>query len=446
MKKIIIVIFVLLFSINAYSADIYLRSTDGNDADDGSTWALAKATLVSALTATGAGGRVFMSDNHAETQFGAITLTGGTINAPIQVISVNDAGDPEPPTSVLAGGSVSQTSTTADIAFDGYAYMYGVTFSSKRDFTWQDLEVKWIYDTCIFNLTGGNDEWIVGSVDEDVFVFMKNCTIDLGFSTNIIRINKGGKMEWVGGSLSGTIPTVLFNSLSRSVDIKMRDFDLSSLSTSLIDPTGTTGFFKVLLERCKLHASLTVLQNPIQTPGSYVKLHSCDSGDTTYSIIEESYEGTVIDETTIVRTGGASDGTTSFSYKMTTNANAVEFVQPLISPPIVAWTTATTSTNYDVEIVIDSATTLNNDDVWMELETPGSDAQGVITTTRLSNILSTPSELTASTETWSGVGGLEKKYRLRGTVAPGKAGPVTARIFLARPSTVIYVDMLITES
>ena len=35
-------------------ADIYLSSVDGSDSDDGSTWALAKATLAAALTAAGA--------------------------------------------------------------------------------------------------------------------------------------------------------------------------------------------------------------------------------------------------------------------------------------------------------------------------------------------------------------------------------------------------------
>ncbi len=68
-------------------AVIYLRSTDGSDADNGSTWALAKATLAAALTAAGAGGTVYVSQVHAETQAGAMTLTSpGTEASPVRVI------------------------------------------------------------------------------------------------------------------------------------------------------------------------------------------------------------------------------------------------------------------------------------------------------------------------------------------------------------------------
>jgi hypothetical protein len=38
------------------------------------------------------------------------------------------------------------------------------------------------------------------------------------------------------------------------------------------------------------------------------------------------------------------------------------------------------------------------------------------------------------------------KFKCAVTVTPGKAGPVTARIYLAKPSTTIYVDPLIMVS
>jgi hypothetical protein len=36
----------------------YVRSTDGSDADNGSTWALANATLAGAMTDAAAGDRI----------------------------------------------------------------------------------------------------------------------------------------------------------------------------------------------------------------------------------------------------------------------------------------------------------------------------------------------------------------------------------------------------
>ncbi len=48
-------------------ANIYVRSTDGNDADSGATWALAKATLGGALAIATSADTIWVSQNHAET-------------------------------------------------------------------------------------------------------------------------------------------------------------------------------------------------------------------------------------------------------------------------------------------------------------------------------------------------------------------------------------------
>jgi hypothetical protein len=38
------------------------------------------------------------------------------------------------------------------------------------------------------------------------------------------------------------------------------------------------------------------------------------------------------------------------------------------------------------------------------------------------------------------------EFKCSVTVTPGKAGPITARVYLAKASTTIYVDPIITES
>ena len=59
-------------------------------------------------------------------------------------------------------------------------------------------------------------------------------------------------------------------------------------------------------------------------------MHSCDDGTSNrvYRFYEGSYTGTVQQETTVVRSGGASDGTTSISFNATTSANS-KFGMPL---------------------------------------------------------------------------------------------------------------------
>lgn len=106
-------------------ATIYLRSTDGNDADNGSTWALAKATLAAAITAAGAGGTVYMSQAHAESG-STITLDGGTAASPTVVLCVNDGA--APPTALATTGSIA-TTTSGAITINGFLYIYGVVFN-----------------------------------------------------------------------------------------------------------------------------------------------------------------------------------------------------------------------------------------------------------------------------------------------------------------------------
>lgn len=73
-------------------ANFYVRSTDGSDADNGTTWALAKATLAGALNVATAGDTIFVSDNHAETQASAMTLSSqGTAASPVRILCADDS-------------------------------------------------------------------------------------------------------------------------------------------------------------------------------------------------------------------------------------------------------------------------------------------------------------------------------------------------------------------
>ena len=431
-------------------ADIFCRSVDGNNANDGSTRALAKKTLEDngmssagdgAMIAAGAGGRVFCADDHAQTEAATITLSGGTINAPIQILSTdfstNGSGVPD----LKAGASIIATGG-GSITFNSYLYSYGITYSTNDDFIFATIHIMYTFERGIMKFTGAGGKLFLNGGERVTFL---DTEVNFNISSQGFRVNIG-HLRWFGGSVTGISPATLIDIVSLQGRVEIRDVDLSIISGNLLDPVGGVSLYSLLLERCKIHPSLTILQRPISTGGVFVKLHSSDSEDTTIAIHEEHYEGTIIDETTIVRTGGMSDGTTPLSLKMTTNANAIEFLQPLVSPPIADWTDRTSLTNFDIEIAIDSATILNNNDVWMELESPGSDAQGIITSTKLSNILGTPTELTASPASWPNLSGSGKKYRLRATVTPGKVGPITARIYSAKPSVSIYYDSIITQS
>jgi len=122
----------------------------------------------------------------------------------------------------------------------------------------------------------------------------------------------------------------------------------------------------------------------------------------------------------------------------------------LNTTPICGWTDSTSETTFTVEGVLDSAVNLQDDELWMELDYPvnNTDGLGGRATSRVALPLDSPSDLSSSSGTWTGTGGFsnENKFKLSVTVTPGRAGPITTKIFLAKPSTTVYIDPIVTET
>ena len=106
----------------------YVRSTDGDNASDGLSWANAKATIVGAAAVMAAGERCWISQVHAETQASSMTITSpGTAAAPCEFLCGNDAA--EPPTALATTATVTTTGANS-INISGSLYCYGLTVSA----------------------------------------------------------------------------------------------------------------------------------------------------------------------------------------------------------------------------------------------------------------------------------------------------------------------------
>lgn len=424
----------------------YLRSTDGSDADNGSTWALAFATLSYALSQMAAGDTLYVSQNHAGSATAVtVLLSPGTVNNPCKIICVNDGA--EPPTAVADTATLTLTGSNT-LSFRGYAYCYGFTFTTAYHIYFGGANTTWIIENGEIAILSASARTLnIGGSDWNVALILINSDLSFSISTQTILIQYAGVFKWHGGALLNTPPATLIRISNRGGYVEVTDVDLSIQDGFIVD-ANVESFSSYLFERCKLHASATFIKNSFPAPGvGSAKMHSCDSANTTYRFFEEYYEGNIQQETTIVRTGGAGDGITAISYKMATNADAVDFVQPLVSPPIAIWTSSTTSKTFTIEIIHDSLTALQDDEVWVELEYPGADAQGDVANDKAMDILASPVDQASSSVAWI-ITGLTNpnKQKLSVTVTPGKVGPVTARVYLAKPSYTVYVDPLITES
>jgi len=239
--------------------------------------------------------------------------------------------------------------------------------------------------------------------------------------------------------------------------------DLSSLPSTaeLQNVNGSAGWYHaqngtVILKGCKLPSTFAggfSAQYPQKIGAGYFpwhrpKAHMAGNGNTVYEFREDSCMGYCQQETTIVRTGGASNGTTSHTVKMVSNDGAIELFNVLIGSGILGWTDSTDSTTFTVEGILDSATNLQNDEIWLELLYPlnASDPRFGVAMSRCAPLAS-PADVDASTETWTTTGLTNpNEFKLSVTVTPGKAGPIIARVHLAKASTTVYIDPKITES
>jgi hypothetical protein len=443
-------------------AVIYLRSTDGSDSDNGSTWALAKATLAAALTAAGAGGTVYVSDNHAETQNTAMTLTSpGTAAAPVTVICVNDSGNPQPPTARLATATVTTTSTS-HMTFNGFAYVYGITFNVGTAAGSSQMQLGtgtpfwWKFEQCNLNIISTNSAGagiLVGqtnaSATDDHVVELINTTVR--FSATAQAIFLYANLRWVGGSLNaaGSLPTVLIRPGSvPGVKADLIGVDLSAAGSgqALWLASSTKPSF-LTMKDCKLGSSVAISSGTIAGQGgAEAHVVDSDSADTNYRYYRESYLGTIQHETTIVRTGGASDGTTPISRVMESSA-AVKVICPLVSDPIVMWNeTVGSSVSVEIETVTDNVT-LKDNECWVVVEylgTSGFPLALVASDANSEPILSSGSNQASSTVTWTTTGlTTPVKQKLGVTFTPQEKGTIRAYVVLAKASTTVYFDPLI---
>lgn len=441
-------------------ANIYVRSSDGDNADNGSTWALAKATLAGAAAIDAAGDNIYLSQAHSESTPGAVTIAlAGTNANPVKVVCVNDAA--EPPTAVATTALVKST-TTGTMIIQGAAYFKGITFECSTGAVNGVFSVNGdvngriqIYEDCnLSNLATGAGAIInigaTGAANADPNkTILKNCGVKVSATGAAIVLF--GELQWLGGSLlSGTAPTTV---LFKPPTIRPALFYGDSLDFSNLNAACSlflaTSHGRWVIANSKLPASWTgslISGSPVAA--FRASMYNCDNADTNYRLWIEDYSGSIMSETTIVRTGGATDGTTPISWKMTTSANASEYVAPLISDPISVWNETTGSAKtITVEIVHDSVTALEDDEVWIEvtyLGTSGFPLGSVITDHR-ADILTPPDPQTSSSDTWTTTGLTNpNKQKLSVSITPQEKGFITARVFIGKASYTIYVDPEIT--
>jgi hypothetical protein len=395
-------------------ANWFVNSVSGvGGTGNGSSWANAYLTLVAAFAGTGiaAGDTFFVGDNHAESTAAAITLNSpGTLAAPCYVISVDHTVASPGPGNVLGGAHVTTTGAFGmniqTVA--GSTYFNGITFNSGTGasagasiiMNGTAITGDLVFENCTLAIISTNlGATVQSNASNGGFrVFFYNTKIQFSNLQQGLTLI-GTNFTWRGGSIAGTITSQIIGTNSaRSLIAVFEGVDFSLTNTTFTPALPTcSGVF--IVKDCFLNPALT-FANPSQ-PGYEVFVQRSDSAGTNWQQQKWAYAGSQVVEGTVVRTGGASDGSKPISWKLTTTAN-VQWVHPYEAIQTTIWN-ASLSGSVTVSLEGISPTTLpNNDEIWMDVECLGSASSplGSVTNTTKANVLAAGIPVQASTKAW----------------------------------------------
>lgn len=438
--------------------DFYVRSTDGDNADSGATWALAKATVVGASAVAAAGDNVYVSQDHSEVTAAGVTLAfAGTTDNVSRLVCGNDASQPPFALSTLASVA---TSGASSIALNGSLYCYGVRFSAGTASSSASLliatpttpTVVQLYEATEFVLNHSNSAGAItlgaagSSNSATSSIVWKN--VGVRFGSNGQRIQTYVGFKWLGGYvLPGSVGLSHLlrcgsNGRGSPVLIEGVNFENLGMGTHLVNGPSCTGL--VTIRECRLPSGWTgSLVTGACPVGLRVEMFNCDNASTNYRLWIEDYAGSIKSETGVVCTGGASDGATALSWRMDSSAGAKYPATPLKTGEIARWNDlAGSPVTVSVEVITDGVT-LTDEDCWLEIQYLG--ASGAPLTSYVSdekaNILAAPANQESSSADWSSPGVTTPvKQKLSVTFTPQMPGFLYAVVNLARPSTTVFVD------
>lgn len=426
-------------------ANIYVRSTTGNNANSGADWANAKATIGGATAIDANGDTIYVSQAHVET-YSANTDIGsniaGTPASPVRVLCVDDSSTP--PVAMANTALIETTTGTLNFGpFGGSSYWNGIKVKAAAGITLAN-SLYAVFENATLEANGSPS--LTGNSSGRS---LRLVNTNFKFTNTTSAFDTRNSFTAIGGSFeTGSTNLRLCTGAGTNQEIVFNGADFRNCVTGLDISNCTGANSKITLVNCALPSGWTGSPHT-STPaaGTRISLYNCDSADTNYRLWIAAYGGTIRSETVVVRTGGASDGTTPISWKMASNANASELLTSLATDPIAIWNDTTgSSKTVTVEIITDNVT-LTDAECWVEVEYLGTSGLplGALVTDKRATPLTTPANQTTSTETWTTTGlGTPVKQKLSVTFTPQEKGFIYATVRLAKASTTVYVDPKIT--
>ena len=420
-------------------------------------WQAPHARLANALTATwgAAGNAFFVGDNHAETQTAAMNLQGpGTPALPCFVYCVNHSGSLPPASGDLLKTATITSSSTNVLNIFGYAYYYGIQFidaanSNGAIAVAASNVTGLVLDNCLLSSTSAGSSAGIrfGGTSFQSIVTLINTPLSFGSTTNGGVSIDNIHLIWknTASALAGSVPSTVFGTNSAiGANVKVIGVDLSAAGSGKTLIGGLSAPIAFMFADCKLGASVTLAAAQVAQGGAKIDFIRCDSGATNYFSARRWYEGSQDQETTIVRTGGATDGTTPLAWKLVTSANS-RWTFPFESQPISIWNDSTSAiTTLTIYGTTTGGGVPKDDEIWVEVEylgASGSPMGSFITSTKANNLAASAATNNSSdASTWAG-GGAGNGFKIVvPSFTPGQKGPINITIKAAKISSTYYID------
>ena len=205
---------------------------------------------------------VYVSSAHAAVYDAGATVVlnvnGSFSGAGLTIVSVDDTDV----TKYLPGASENLTDTADVFSFRFSGICAGVDIETGHDIVTMFSAISWIFRDCTLTVDGNND--IAVNVNTDGFhLRFENVIIhNNAVNTDIFQVGNGGRIEWIGGSLTGSVPSQLLVSTSGGaggLSLHIVGVDLSVFTGIMIASSvaGTQDIMDILFDRCVLNASAT---------------------------------------------------------------------------------------------------------------------------------------------------------------------------------------------
>jgi len=263
-------------------AVFYVSSVNGNDANDGTTKALAKATIngasgIIAGSAFAAGDTLRIDAAHVETFTvdTTIALPGTETNVNI-LISINWTPD------TFLRASAAQLETTAagnDLFISGSYIAHGIYWKTadrlRHEFASQlvVLNDSTIEASGVIRFATSSGRASARMVDVEVIAHG---------NTAVIGSADNGHIEWINGpnnrskyTRDGSQPATSFGVGNRQMHWSVVGVDLTSITTTLFGVS--IGAVDVTLKNCSLAAGVSFMSSPT-VPRNFGSMVNCDDG------------------------------------------------------------------------------------------------------------------------------------------------------------------------